>query len=191
MKKNELYNMAINLVIIIALVIINMLTSLSSKAEDIISVLIYLGMGVLFIQVAKSIYGRIEKDKNSPAILKKLTIAYIVVSIIYVLSNQFVENTLVVFITLCTVLAVLFAFAADYSAEMLKRINKKDRIGLIKVSIILLTLLILCLLTSLISKTVELNSMFSLAVYLTMLTSVILLSILAIIFVFKKLVFVK
>ena len=192
MKKKDLINILINLVVIIAITLMIVLTNnLDEKISKILEYLLCFSIVCMYLLVSKLTYDRIKKYDKSKKTFNILTLLYALVSLTYIVFNIYVNNIVLVFISLGLFLSVLFVYLVYYSAEVYKRIENKDKIGIIKILIVLLTLIILCLISSLISKNINFNILFSVSLYLVFVSSLIFLTLMIVIYVAKKLLFIK
>lgn len=191
MKKNDFYNILINLVVTISLTLILVLTSnLSSNTETVIKGLLYLSMLTMYLMISKVTYFNI-KEIESKKNFNIVSICYAIAAVLYVGATTYTKNVILIILSLILFFSFMFAYFVYFTAEMYKRIEKKNKFGIIKLVLIHLMIILCCLMSYLIGGKDNLNALYNQSIYIAAITSTISLSVVAFIYIFKKLVFIK
>ncbi len=180
------------LILNIVLAIITGLLSIKTNYELLTDISKYMSLTfgfMAFILMLIYLYEKLLSKDNSKSLLIISTIIYIVISIIYgfVLYEEVGGNILQGSIMLCFY-ASLIMLLIVYCSVFYLWISKKNTKYIIKTLVTLLVIIALCLVFTLVSKKIEVSSLFAIMLNFIYLSSILILTAFIIIFIVYKLV---
>lgn len=180
------------LILNIVLAIITGLLSIKTNYELLTDISKYMSLTfgfMAFILMLIYLYEKLLSKDNSKSLLITSTIIYIVISIIYgfVLYEEVGGNILQGSIMLCFY-ASLIMLLIVYCSVFYLWISKKNTKYIIRTLVTLLVIIALCLVFTLVSKKIEVSSLFAIMLNFIYLSSILILTAFIIIFIVYKLV---
>ena len=153
MKKKDLFYIAINLVVTIALTLIYVLSNFKDNINNILENIIIVSLVTLYLLCSKVVYERIKSNDKHMSVLNRITNLYVLVTTLYVVSFL-IKNIYLSFIFSAVFLSIFFMYFVTFTSTMYKVIDKKEKTNLYKVLIILLSIIFISLLVLLILKNI-------------------------------------